>query len=142
VKPEIKFRAMVPPDYEEFTQATSYYPGPQFGGIVAWCWTGQRNVIMGMVGLDGWTPTSVMAHWWIRHPRCILPLWNELLGYLARNGKRKVIGSTPGDNVRALRMIFNKLGFREVARIKDAWADGVDIVISEYLINAKQQLAA
>jgi len=44
--------------------------------------------------------------------------------------------------VRALRMIFNKLGFREVARIKDAWTDGVDIVISEYLINAKQQLAA
>jgi len=142
VKPEIKFRAMVPSDYEEFTQATSYYPGPQFGGIVAWSWTGQRNVIMGMVGLDGWTPTSVMAHWWIRHPRCILPLWGELLGYLARHGKRKVIGSTPGDNVRALRMIFNKLGFREVARIKDAWADGVDIVISEYLIDAKQQLAA
>ena len=142
MKPPIKFRAMVPSDYEEFTRETSYHPGPQFGGIVAWFWNGQRNVIMGMVGLDGWTPTSVMAHWFIRHPRCILPLWGELLGYLTLHGKRKIIGSTPGNNARALRMIFNKLGFREIARIKDGWDSGVDIVISEYLINAKQQLAA
>jgi hypothetical protein len=142
VKPRIQFRAMTPNDYEEFTSATSYHPGPQFGGVVAWFWDGQKNVIMGMVGLDGWTPTSVMAHWCIRHPRCILPLWNEVTGYLALHGKKKVIGSTPGDNVRALRMIFNKLGFVEIARVKDAWADGVDIVISEYRINAQQQLAA
>jgi hypothetical protein len=133
---------MVPSDYEEFTSNCGYHPGPQFGGIVAWSWDGQRNVIMGMVGFDSWTPTSVMAHWWIRHPRCILPLWSEATSYLAMHGRRKVIGSTPGDNVRALRMIFNKLGFIEVARIKDAWADGVDIVISEYHINAQQQSAA
>lgn len=142
MKPAIKFRAMVPSDYEEFTSATSYYPGPQFGGIVAWCWDGRKNVIMGMVGLDGWTPTSVMAHWCIRHPRCIMPLWRELLGYLAGHGKRKIIGSTPGNNVRALRMIFGRLGFKEVARIKDAWDDGVDIVISEYRIHAQHRLAA
>ena len=142
MKPAIKFRAMTPADYEEFTSATSYHPGPQFGGVVAWFWDGQKNVIMGMVGLDSWTPTSVMAHWCIKHPRCILPLWNEVTGYLGSHGKKKVIGSTPGDNVRALRMIFNKLGFVEIARVKDAWADGVDIVISEYRINAQQQLAA
>jgi hypothetical protein len=142
VKPAIKFRAMTPLDYEEFTRATSYHPGPQFGGVVAWCWDGQKAVVMGAVGLDGWTPTSVMAHWWIRHPRCILPLWREVTIYLAQHGRKKVIGSTPGDNVRALRMIFNKLGFVEVARIKDGWDEGIDIVISEYRINAQQQLAA
>jgi hypothetical protein len=130
---------MTPADYGEFTRETSYHPGPQFGGVVAWFWDGQKNVIMGMVGLDGWTQTSVMAHWFIRHPRCIMPLWNEVTNYLARYGYRKVIGSTPGDNVRALRMIFNKLGFIEVTRLKDAWDDGVDIVISEYHINAQQQ---
>ena len=133
---------MVPQDYEEFTKATSYYPGPQFGGIVAWCWDGQKNIIMGMVGLDSWTPTSVMAHWYIKHPRCIAPLWNELLVYLSRNGKQKIIGSTPGDNTRALRMIFDKLGWREVARVKDGWNNGIDIVISEYIINAEQSAAA
>ena len=138
MKPTIKFRAMVPSDYEDFTRATSYYPGPQFGGIVAWSDSG----VMGAVGLDGWTPSSVMAHWWIKHPRCILPLRNEVETYLASHGKRKVIGTTPGNNVRCVRMIFNKLGFREIARIKDGWSDGIDIVISEYLINAKQQRAA
>lgn len=142
MKPQIKFRAMTPSDYEEFTAATSYHPGPQFGGVVAWFWDGQRNVIMGMVGLDGWTPTCVSAHWFIRHPRCIMPLWREVTTYLASHGKKKIIGTTPSDNVRALRMIFGRLGFREVARVKDAWDVGVDIIISEYLIHAQQQLAA
>jgi hypothetical protein len=142
MKPTIRFRAMVPSDYEEFTTATSYHPGPQFGGIVAWSFNGERNVIMGMVGLDGWTPTSVAAHWFIRHPRCIMPLWRELLGYLTKHGKKKIIGTTPSNNERALRMIFGRLGWHEVARLKDAWDDGVDIIISEYRIYEKQQLAA
>lgn len=142
MKPEIKFRAMTPSDYEEFTSATSYYPGPQFGGVVAWCWDGQKNITMGMVGLDGWTPTCVCAHWCIRHPRCILPLWREVVGYLAKHGKQKLIGTTPSNNVRALRMIFGRLGWREVARVKNGWDTGVDIIISEYHIHAQHAEAA
>jgi hypothetical protein len=138
MKPRIQFRAMVPLDHAEFTEATSYHPGPQFGGIVAWYWNGTRNITMGMVGLDGWTPTSVGVHWYIRHPRCIMPLWYELLVYLHSHGKRKLIGTTPSNNVRALRMIFNRLGWREIARINDGWDTGVDIVISEYNIDAAQ----
>jgi hypothetical protein len=133
---------MVPSDYEEFTAATSYHPGPQFGGIIAWFWDGQKNVIMGAVGLDGWTNTSVAAHWYIKHPRCIMPLWRELLAYLTQHGKRKIIGTTPADNTRALRMIFGRLGWHEIARVKDGWDEGIDIIISEYLIHEKQQLAA
>lgn len=137
MKPSIKFRAMVPPDYEEFTQATSYYPGPQFGGIVAWSWDGQKNTIMGMVGLDAWTPATVSVHWCIKHPRCILPLWQELVAYGQLHGKKKFIGTTPSDNKRALRMIFRKLGWQQVAAIKDGWDVGVDIIISEFIIPAQ-----
>jgi hypothetical protein len=142
VKPAIKFRAMMPADYEDFSKATSYYPGPQFGGIVAWCWDGTHNVIMGAVGFDGWTPSAVTMHWWIKYPRCLIPLWHESLHYLAQHGKRKIIGTTPSNNVRALRTMFDKLGWQQVARIKDGWDVGVDIIISEYLINAQQSLAA
>lgn len=142
MKPQIRFRAMVPSDYEEFTSATSYHPGPQFGGIVAWFWDGQHNVIMGMVGLDGWTRTAVAAHWFIKYPRCIMPLWRELLAYLTLHGKKKIIGTTPSDNVRALRMIFGRLGWYEIARIKDGWDDGIDIIVSEYKIHAQHKLAA
>jgi hypothetical protein len=128
---------MVPSDYEEFTRATSYYPGPQFGGIVAWSWDGQKNRIMGMVGLDGWTNTSVAVHWFIKHPRCIEPLWRELVAYGALHGKKKFIGTTPSDNVPALRMIFGRLGWLQVGRIKDGWDVGTDIIISEYEILAQ-----
>ena len=138
MKPSIAFRAITPADYAEFTAQTSYYPGPQFGGIVAY----HDEVDMGAVGLDGWTPTSVVAHWWIKHPRCLLPLWHELQAYLARHGKCKIIGMTPGDNVRALRMIFNRLGWHEIARIRDGWDKGVDIIISEYTIHADQSSSA
>lgn len=132
MKPKIRFRAMVPSDYEEFTRATAYHPGPQFGGIVAWFWDGQRNVIMGMVGMDGWTETAVSMHWYIKHPRCLLPLWDEVRSYLVQHGKKKIIGTTPSNNVRALRTIYRRLGWRMLYAIKNGWSDGVDIVISEY----------
>jgi hypothetical protein len=132
----------MPTDYEAFTAATAYYPGPQFGGIVAWYWDGQHNITAGMVGMDGWTPTSVTMHWYIKYPRCLLPLWREVLGYLAKHGKRKIIGTTPSNNTRALRTMYDKLGWQKVAVIKDGWDDGVDIIISEYLLDAKLAAAA
>ena len=129
---------MTAEDVAQFVKATSYAPTAQFGGIVAY----HDDTPMGAVGLDKWTHTSVMAHWWIRHPRCILPLWHELNDYLEKHGKKKIIGSTPADNVRALRMIFGRLGFHEVARIRDGWDEGIDIIISEYRIHARHQRAA
>lgn len=142
MKPRIQFRAMVPLDYEDFTRETSYYPGPQFGGIVAWSSDNGVNRIMGMVGFDGWTPNAVTMHWWIKHPRCIIPLWHEALTYLAANGKKKIIGTTPSNNYRALRTMYDKLGWQKVAVIEGGWADNVDIIISEYLIHARHQSAA
>lgn len=141
MKPAIQFRAMAPLDYKDFTKATSYYPGPQFGGIIAWAQKDGVNTIMGMVGFDGWTPNAVTMHWWIKQPRCLIPLWHESLAYLTLNGKRKIIGTTPSNNCRALRTMYDKLGWRKVAVIEDGWADNVDIVISEYLINAQQPAA-
>jgi hypothetical protein len=141
VKPTIQFRAVGPGDVEEFTQFTNYYPTSQFGGIVAY----SKKGTMGVVGLDCWTPTSVMAHWYIKHPRCIMPLWKELNLYLAQYGRKKIIGSIPSDNVRCLRMIYRKLGWVPVARIVDGWSDGVDLVISECEVRVhgcQQQVAA
>ena len=142
MKPRIQFRAMVPADHKDFTLATHYYPGPQFGGIVAWSWDGQKNTIMGAVGFDGWTPNAVTMHWWIRQPRCLIPLWHESLSYLSLHGKRKIVGTTPSNNTRALRTMYDKLGWRQVAIIEGGWDDNVDIIISEYLIHAKQPVAA
>jgi hypothetical protein len=141
VKSDIQFRAVEPRDVDEFIRRTNYYPTSQFGGIVAY----NEKGTMGVMALDCWTPSSVMAHWYIRHPRCIMPLWKELNLYLAQYGRKKIIGSVPSDNTRCLSVIYRKLGFVPVARIIDGWSDGVDLVITECEVKVhgyQQQVAA
>jgi hypothetical protein len=130
MKTPIFFRAMTRADFELFTKATSYWPGTQFNGIVAY----SPTAIMGMVGFDSWTPRTVMAHWMIRYPRCIEPLWSECIAYIRSTGRTAMLGATPSDNEKALKAIRH-LGWNELYRIKNAWDIGVDIVISEYLIH-------
>lgn len=91
---------------------------------------------MGMVGLDSWSPNGVQAHFAIPRPRCLMPLWNEVVEYLAKWDKKVILGVTPGDNERALRVV-RKLGWTELSRVKDGWSDGVDLVVSEFRINGK-----
>lgn len=134
MKPSIQFRALTVDDVPVFMHYVGYYPTSQFGGIVAYNEAG----LMGMVGFDRWTATGVEMHWFILRPRCLLPLWRESLAYLASHGKRTIVGNTPGNNVRALRMIFGRLGFIEKARIRDGYDVGIDLVISEYAIHEQE----
>jgi hypothetical protein len=45
-------------------------------------------------------------------------------------GLRVVVGVTPGGNARAL-AVNKHLGFRETYRVRDGWAEGVDMVVQE-----------
>jgi hypothetical protein len=49
-----------------------------------------------------------------------------------------IVGSTPGDKERALRVI-RKLGWKQIARIENGYDDGIDLVISEYRIDQHGQ---
>jgi len=133
VKPKILFRAVRQDDIPWFAQVTGYFPTSQFGGVVAHDETG---TIMGMVGLDSWSPNGVQAHFAIPRPRCLIPLWDEVVNYLAKYDKAVILGVTPGDNERALR-VTRRLGWKELFRVKDGWSDGVDLVVSEFRINGK-----
>jgi hypothetical protein len=124
-----KFRAATNDDMEWFHKQTHYLPSANFVGIAAYSDAG----IAGMVGLDHWTYSSVWVHFAFRHPRAIAPLWAELLNYLSRHGIKILIGVTPGDHVRANRVI-KKLGWREMFQQKDGWKEGVPLVFSEYRI--------
>lgn len=141
MKPTIYFRAMDEDDLRMFSVETSYYPGLQFGGITAYQMKGDRELGMGMVGFDSWAPRTVMAHWYIRFPRCIEPLWAEAVKYIAAGGRKAILGSTPADNEKALRSIRH-LGWEELYRIKDGWDEGVDLVISEYKIHVHNESSA
>jgi hypothetical protein len=128
-------------DFNMFVKQTSYFFGPQFGGIVAYTRRDGRVVSMGMVGFDSWAPRTVMAHWYIRYPRCIEPLWAEAVKYIADTGRKAILGSTPSNNDKALRSIRH-LGWEELYRIKDGWDEGVDLVISEYKIHVNHASSA
>lgn len=80
--------------------------------------------------LDTWTETSVQAHlimanhWVVRHG-----FFNEVTDYVYNvAGRKLMIGLVPSNNEAAL-SVDAKIGFHEVARIPEAVAEGVDMVV-------------
>jgi hypothetical protein len=82
-----------------------------------------------MIGYASWTDNSVQMHMALDGPAAVKALLGPAFEYPFLEGEKKmVIGITPSDNVRALQ--FNRhVGFREVYREADAFADGVDLVV-------------
>lgn len=126
----ISYRAATPEDVAWFSKATSYLPGPQFSGVVAYV----DGPPLGMVGLDYWTHTAVQAHVCIENVKVLAPLWREVVNYLRSHGLKLIVGVTPSDNDLSIRL-QRSLGFKEQYRQKDGWNDGVDMVLSEYRIH-------
>ena len=118
---------IAPPEhYPWIAERAGIVCGPQFKAIEALNENGQ---IVGMVGFDGWTPNSVCMHVAIDDPLAVRCLLKPAFGivFTARN---IAIGQVISTNQAALD--FDKhLGFKEVARIRDGWKPGVDVVLLE-----------
>ena len=98
-------------------------------GIVA---LDDNSKIHGMIVMDTWTENSCQVHIAIDTPmvfRC--GLLEESFDYIFDFcGRGIVYGITPANDKRALK--FNQhAGFVEVARLKDAHEEGVDLIIQE-----------
>lgn len=100
------------------------------GGLVA---LDDEDKPQGIVLLDNWTKTAVMGHIAIQHPMAMRKLPFEAMDYVFnRCGKRMFIGVIPSDNVKSMK--FHKhLGFSEIFRIPDGYAEGVDYVMVQML---------
>jgi RimJ/RimL family protein N-acetyltransferase len=87
--------------------------------------------IVGMVGFDGQTRTSVAMHVAVDDPLVLRSLIRPAFGYAFYElGKVIAIAQVLSTNARSLKMVKG-LGFREVCRGKD-WVDhGVDMVIHQ-----------
>ena len=87
--------------------------------------------IVGMVGFDGQTRTSVAIHVAIDDPLVLRALIRPAFGYAFYElGKVIAIAQVLSTNTRSLKLVKG-LGFREVCRGKD-WVDhGVDMIIHE-----------
>lgn len=90
------------------------------------------NKTVAMVILDNWTQNGVQCHIAIDDPMVLRHgFLEECMDYVFNVcGKKKAWGLIPADNEKALKL--NKhMGFVEVVRLKDGYADGVDSVIME-----------
>ncbi len=84
--------------------------------------------------LDNWSPNSCQIHIWIGNPMALRGhyFFKEVFRFIfsEESGRTKVIGITPSDNLKALK--FNAhAGMREIFRLKDGCAIGVDFVVTE-----------
>ncbi len=93
------------------------------------------GIIKGMVAYCGWTYTSVQVHFAIDTPAAVRALVydNDSPAFrvpFVNAQKRILIGCVPSQNPNALKL-NRHFGFVEVARIRDGYGDGNDIVLME-----------
>lgn len=89
------------------------------------------GVTRGVVAFDLWSHNSAHAHVALDAPVAARPLLRAAFEYaFCQADKGVLIGMVSADNERALKL-DQSLGFREVARVRDGRAVGVDLVILE-----------
>lgn len=113
--------------YGWIAQRASLIVGDSFRAIEAV----ESDRILGMVGYDGWTPNSCAMHVAIDDKRAAHKLLRPAFGIPFTELKKGVVlGSVLSTNAKAL-VLDRKLGFRQVARLRDVWQPGVDLIIFE-----------
>lgn len=127
----VQFRSLdVAADWPVVSQHLDTVPMDNTTGIVAWdANTGDYLAIM---VTDSWTPNSVDAHIVILNPFVLRHDFLEVcFSYVfGHSGRKKMFGQVRSDNPAAL-SFDKRLGFTEVARLTDVYADGVDNIILE-----------
>ena len=120
-------RAARPEEFAYLTERTGYVPGSGFRAIVQEV----RGRVVGLVGFDGWTPGAVWMHVTTEAPGACRGLLREAFRYAFEQAGRSVaLGMVRASNAPSLRLAA-RLGFRECGRLRDAWADGEDVVLLE-----------
>lgn len=84
--------------------------------------------------MDNWANNSVQTHMIITHPIVLRHKFLEFCADYIFNfeGRKRVYGFIPGNNAKALKLNAH-LGFKEVFRIPDGFADGEDYVVMQLL---------
>ena len=78
---------------------------------------------------DGWTHNAACMHIAVQKPMQLRGLMKEAAEYLFNTCKLKMlIGIVESTHTKALKLDMN-IGFKELYRIKDCYADGVDQII-------------
>jgi len=88
--------------------------------------------VVGAVVCDSWTTTACQAHIVIMKKSALKAgLINEVADYVFNQcGRIKIYGTVPADNEAALKL-DKHIGFKEVARLEDAYDWDIDYVLME-----------
>lgn len=115
-----------PEEWAWFKERTHVLRCEDMQGIVAF---GPKG-IEGIVVFDTWTPVAVNVHFAIENPFCIRAgLFREVaIHAFAVCGRDRMFGLVPSNNEKAL-SVDRKIGFTEVARIKDTMGEGIDTIV-------------
>jgi len=118
-----------PEEIEFFSKTVGYSPSKDVRGISVKI----ENNTQGIVLYDYWTENAVQMHVWIGDPSCLKgrEFLHEVFRFPFVIGNRGLaIAATPAHNTASLK--FQRfLGFVEIYRIRDGWAIGDDMIISE-----------
>ena len=127
---KVAFRPFAPADQLTIRQVMPFQFGEGTNGIVAY--NADTHRTLAVLVAQEWTFTSCTVHQVILNPMVIRHGWfQEIADWLFDRANRVALyAPVPSDNTKALK--FNeKLGFREVCRLKDAYDHGIDFVIME-----------
>lgn len=136
----MKLTASNPSEIADCSIALSYIPSLNAHGITCRADEGEH---LATLLFDFWTINAVQMHVWIPKAKALEGglLVREAFDYVKKTGRGLVIGVTPGDNTASLRF-QHALGFVERYRIKDGWAKGIDMCISEKRLEDESVSAA
>lgn len=84
--------------------------------------------IVGMVGYSDWTKNRCIMHFALTSPVAARALRGPAFEYVVKAGRKSVVGFLRSTD-RFRRGLARKLGFEEVATLKDDYEDGVDLVL-------------
>lgn len=128
----VQYRSFVPADLATVRQYMPFTVSQSTAGMVAY--DPDRAKTLAIVIGQEWTPTSCMVHQVIISPMVLRPkyklFWNVGEWFFGRAGLLKLYGLTPETNWRALNL-NEKIGFREICRLENAYDHGVDYILME-----------
>lgn len=86
-----------------------------------------------MVIYDGWTPNSVQVHVYSRDPASLLrpDFIREIFHYPFVQANRRLLVSVTPAHAESSLALSRALGFKETYRIRDGWAESIDMVVKE-----------
>lgn len=124
----MKVTAGGPQDVSWLVERTSCAVSGGFRTIKAVDDSGQ---IRGMVGYDLWTQNAVTAHMAVDTPIAWRSLIPACFRYPFEECDREVmLAAIPADNVKSWGLAGH-FGFKLVHRVRDGWAQGVDLLMLE-----------